>query len=309
MKASIVLCALATYLTHAWLPFEPFKTARLQSLNQGKLPSSLLSKHNPLDELLGDPVRLTLHPIRHLDLWDLYTKVEASFWTVSEIDLSKDAVNGPENTAIFRMVALAHETNAMLLEPTRKLLELIDVPEVRHFLGFQIMSQNIHSQMYSSILPPERDQLFQEIEAHAERKKAWMRGRLSNDVSVAERLVISAVTKSIFSSVNLAVISALKEGKSMPGLVFAYESISSDNSKHFKFACLLFKKLKKSLNRSSLERIVMEAVDIERDALSIISIESINLNASNVGNQITNTANCLLIELGGEKMFNTEILL
>ena len=34
--------------------------------------------------------RFTLFPIKHEDIWKMYKKAEASFWTAEEMDLSKD---------------------------------------------------------------------------------------------------------------------------------------------------------------------------------------------------------------------------
>ena len=34
--------------------------------------------------------RYVLFPIRHKDVWDMYKKAEASFWTAEEVDLSDD---------------------------------------------------------------------------------------------------------------------------------------------------------------------------------------------------------------------------
>ncbi len=37
----------------------------------------------------ADPSRFVLFPIKHPDLWDMYKKAKASFWTVEEVDLSQ----------------------------------------------------------------------------------------------------------------------------------------------------------------------------------------------------------------------------
>jgi hypothetical protein len=38
-----------------------------------------------------NPHRFVLFPIQHNDIWRMYKKAEASFWTAEEIDLSADA--------------------------------------------------------------------------------------------------------------------------------------------------------------------------------------------------------------------------
>jgi ribonucleoside-diphosphate reductase subunit M2 len=37
-----------------------------------------------------DPSRFVLFPMRHPDLWEMYKRHEASFWTAEEVDLSQD---------------------------------------------------------------------------------------------------------------------------------------------------------------------------------------------------------------------------
>ncbi|TFJ85834.1 hypothetical protein NSK_002654 [Nannochloropsis salina CCMP1776] len=37
-----------------------------------------------------DPARFVLFPIRHPELWEMYKRHEASFWTAEEVDLSQD---------------------------------------------------------------------------------------------------------------------------------------------------------------------------------------------------------------------------
>ena len=37
-----------------------------------------------------DPSRFVLFPMKHPDLWEMYKRHEASFWTAEEVDLSQD---------------------------------------------------------------------------------------------------------------------------------------------------------------------------------------------------------------------------
>lgn len=40
--------------------------------------------------LKDNPRRFVLFPIEYQDIWRMYKKAEASFWTAEEVDLSKD---------------------------------------------------------------------------------------------------------------------------------------------------------------------------------------------------------------------------
>ena len=52
---------------------------------QGRLAPEPLLQENPH--------RFVLFPLQHNDIWRMYKKAEASFWTAKEIDLSADAVD------------------------------------------------------------------------------------------------------------------------------------------------------------------------------------------------------------------------
>ena len=46
------------------------------------------NKNNEM--LLTPSERLTIFPIEHHDMWEMYKKAISAFWTPEEIDLSKD---------------------------------------------------------------------------------------------------------------------------------------------------------------------------------------------------------------------------
>ena len=43
--------------------------------------------------LKENPNRFVLFPIQHADIWEMYKKQEASFWTAEELDLSPDIID------------------------------------------------------------------------------------------------------------------------------------------------------------------------------------------------------------------------
>lgn len=47
-----------------------------------------------MEPLLEDnPRRFVVFPIQYHDIWQMYKKAEASFWTAEEVDLSKDLIH------------------------------------------------------------------------------------------------------------------------------------------------------------------------------------------------------------------------
>jgi len=43
--------------------------------------------------LKDNPRRFVIFPIKYHDIWQMYKKAEASFWTAEEVDLSKDLIH------------------------------------------------------------------------------------------------------------------------------------------------------------------------------------------------------------------------
>ena len=134
----------------------------------------------------------------------------------------------------------------------RRFASEVQVPEARCFYGFQIMIENIHSEMYSLLIdtyikdPGERTYLFNAIETIPciKKKAEWaLRWIGDHNASFGERLVAFAAVEGIFFSGSFASIFWLKKRGLMPGLTFSNEMISRDEGMHCDFACLLFKHL------------------------------------------------------------------
>ena len=51
--------------------------------------SNTINANEPI--LSENPNRFVLFPIEHNDIWEIYKRAEASFWTAEEIDLHQDA--------------------------------------------------------------------------------------------------------------------------------------------------------------------------------------------------------------------------
>merc|ERR1711963_732636 len=58
------------------------------STDNGKRKTEVAKTEEPL--LMENPRRFVILPIQYGDIWQMYKKAEASFWTAEEVDLSKD---------------------------------------------------------------------------------------------------------------------------------------------------------------------------------------------------------------------------
>ena len=266
----------------------------------------------------------------------MYKKAEASFWTAEEVDLSKDLhdwnnkLNDDERYFISHVLAFFAASDGIVNE---NLLERfsgeVQVPEARCFYGFQIMIENIHSEMYSLLIDTyvkeqkQRQYLFDAIDTSKSdtissfsslyrtvpciRKKAdWALRWISDKESTfASRLVAFAAVEGIFFSGSFASIFWLKKRGLMPGLTFSNELISRDEGLHTDFACLLFSHLNTRPTKQQVQDIITEAVSIEQEFLTdALPCALLGMNSTLMKQYIEFVADRLLVALGNKKYFN-----
>jgi ribonucleoside-diphosphate reductase subunit M2 len=105
-----------------------------------------------------DKSRSTLFPIKFPLLWQMYKKAEASFWTVEEVDLTKDMdhwhnLTDNERYFIQNILAFFAASDGIVNENlVERFYNDVKVMEARCFYSFQIMIENIHSEMYSLLI-------------------------------------------------------------------------------------------------------------------------------------------------------------
>ncbi|CAG8490592.1 21384_t:CDS:2 [Dentiscutata erythropus] len=261
--------------------------------------------------------RFVLFPIQYHD------KAEASFWTVEEVDLSKDMndweykLNDDEKYFISHVLAFFAASDGIVNENlVERFSNEVQIPEARCFYGFQIMIENIHSEMYSLLIdsyikdPAQREYLFDAIETiPCIRKKAdWALKWISDHrASFAERLIAFAAVEGIFFSGAFASIFWLKKRGMMPGLTFSNELISRDEGLHCDFACLLFTHLRNRPSKQTVEAIITEAVKIEQEFLTeALPVNLIGMNATLMKIYIEFVADRLLVALGFSKIYEVE---
>ena len=286
------------------------------------------------------PLRNSFWLTRLHQIWQMYKKAEASFWTAEEMDLSKDIhdwhnrLNDNERHFISHVLAFFAASDGIVNE---NLLERfsneVQVAEARCFYGFQIMMENIHSETYSLLIDTyikdaaEREYLFDAVETIPciKRKAEWALKWISDKRSTfGERLVAFAAVEGIFFSGSFASIFWLKKRGLMPGLTFSNELISRDEGMHTDFACLLFSHLKRRPHPETVKRVITEAVVIEQEFLTgrcfvncfvamvttvffppdALPVKLIGMNATLMCQYIEFVADRLLAALGNDKVYN-----
>ena len=266
--------------------------------------------------------RYVLFPIKYDKVFELYKKQLASFWTVEEIDLSKDIndwnkLSDNEKHFIENILAFFAGSDGIVLENlAQRFMNDITIPEIKCFYGFQIAMENIHSEMYSLLIDTyirdyaKRNQLLNAIdEIPCVSKKAnwaikWINDK---DSSFATRLVAFACVEGIFFSGSFCAIFWLKKRGLMPGLTSSNELISRDEGQHTDFACLVYSMLENKLDYNTILNIVTNAVQIEQEFITeSIPCKLIGMNADLMKTYIEFVADRLLMQLGYNKYYNSK---
>ena len=197
--------------------------------------------------LIENKKRFVLFPIQFPEVWKMYKKAEASFWTAEELDLAHDmkdweALQENEQHFLKHVLAFFAAADGIVNENlVERFCSEVQIPEARFFYGFQIAIENIHSETYSLLIdqyvknPEEKERLFNAIDTiPCVRKKAdWALRWIGESRRFAERLVAFAVVEGIFFSGAFCAIFWLKKRGLMPGLTFSNELISRDEGMHW----------------------------------------------------------------------------
>jgi ribonucleoside-diphosphate reductase beta chain len=261
--------------------------------------------------------RFVILPIKYPDIWEMYKKCEASFWTAEEIDLGDDmkhweGMNDGERHFVSHVLAFFAASDGIVNENLAvNFMSEVQLPEARCFYGFQIMMENIHSETYALLIdtyikdPAEKDRLFHAIDTvPCVGKKAEWALKWINNGTFAERLIAFAAVEGIFFSGSFCSIFWLKKRGLMPGLTFSNELISRDEGMHCEFACLLYKMLENKLSKEAATAIITDAVEIEKEFITdALPVNLIGMNAKLMSQYIEFVADRWLGELGYDKVY------
>jgi ribonucleotide reductase beta subunit family protein with ferritin-like domain len=271
--------------------------------------------------LKQDNHRYNLFPIEQDDIWSMYKKALASFWTTEEVDLSKDMnhwekLTDNERHFIENILAFFAGSDGIVLENlAQRFMNDVKIPEVACFYGFQIAIENIHSEMYSLLIDTyirdsvKKEKLFNAIDTipSVGKKAKWAIRWINDEESnFKTRLIAFAAVEGIFFSGSFCAIFWLKKRGLMPGLTSSNELISRDEGMHTDFAVLMYSKIVNKLPQEMIYEIIEEAVAIEKEfIIESIPCRLIGMNSNLMSNYIEFVADRLLSQLGYQKKYNT----
>lgn len=265
--------------------------------------------------------RFVLYPIKYNDIFDMYKTAISAFWTVEEIDLTRDIIDWDkkltdnEKNFITNILSFFAASDGIVNENLGvRFMNEVQIPEAKGFYGFQIAMEFIHSEMYSLMIDTfikdkdTKDKSLNAIEHFpCIKKKAnwalkWIEDKESN---FATRLVAFAIVEGVFFSGAFASIFWLKERNLMPGLCQSNEFISRDEGLHTEFAILLYSMLDNKLDEKTIHNIFEEAISIECEFITeSIPCDMLGMNKDLMIKYIHFIGDRLLSQLGYDKIWN-----
>jgi len=285
-----------------------------------EVTAQLLKHQQEEPMLMENKHRWVMFPLQYPEIWEMYKKHEASFWTAEEIDLAQDmrdweGLNKDEQHFIKHVLAFFAASDGIVNENlSTNFSDEIQVPEARAFYGFQMAMENIHSETYSLLIEQyikdadEKMKLFHAIETipAVATKAQWAVNWMNKERSFYERLVGFACVEGILFSGSFCAIYWLKKRGLMPGLTFSNELISRDEGLHCDFACLIYKLMKHKLDDEMVHEIIRGAVAAEKEFIcDALPCALIGMNAGQMMEYIQFVADRLLTALGHPKLYNT----
>ena len=270
--------------------------------------------------LIANPRRFVLFPIEHPDIMAMAKKAIAVFWTAEEIDLTKDMRDWEKldaNTQHFikHVLGFFAASDGILMENlSLNFQNEVQWSEAKYFYANQNFMESVHSEVYSLLIDTyiddkvekqkllEAAQTIPAIQKKAEWAMQWLDAKKAN---FATRLIAFAVVEGIFFSGAFCSIFWLKKRGLMPGLTTSNEFIARDEGLHTDFACLLYGKIKNRLKKTQVNKIIKEAVKIEKNFITkALPCELIGMNADLMSQYIEFVADRIMVQLGYSKIYN-----
>lgn len=284
---------------------------------------------NPLNEtevisdeplLQENPSRFVIFPISDHDVWAMYKKAEAKFWNSEEIDLVMDkpawaTLAEGEQKHLLRLLPNTCEIGQLCLDNLlNRFTQEVQSTEARMFYGNQIAMLNMHNEMYASVLDQflpgaaTQAQLISEVRVNpaAQKKLQWCQQWMDSTASFGLRLVAFAAVQSIMHAGTFASMYKCAAKGDFTGISHAVENIATDTAQYVDFAGLLCSMLVKKPAAADIERIVRDAVEVEKDfILKEFKAEVLGIDPTQLSAFVEHTADLLMGTFKQGPIFNT----
>ena len=283
-----------------------------------------------LYEPLLDPKnqKFTCFPIVYNDIWNEYKAQLECFWIPNEIKFNHDYSDfitlNPDEQKFIKMVLafFASSDGIVNWNLSERFTKEIKITEALFAYQFQMMMENIHSEVYSLMLDnivkdeKEKKELFDAINTVPSVKKMadWALKWIDSTESFAHRLIAFALVEGVFFSGAFAAIFWLKKYKNntdpgarpfMFGLTHSNYLISRDEGLHCRFACVLYSHLYNKITAENAEVIFRSCVEIAQEFMTdALPVGLLGMNQGLMNQYIEYHADTIINMLGYKKIFN-----
>lgn len=273
------------------------------------------------DLLVPENSRFTVFPIKYPEIWEMYKKMQAAFWTAEEIDWSKDKhdfkkLNDNEQRFIKYVLAFFSASDTIVnINLGERLSQEVQPLEAKITYQFQMMIENIHSEVYAlqidNIIEDknEKEIILNAIETVPciKAKTDWMLKWVKSTDDFATRIVAQAIAEGLFFSGSFCAIFWLKQKNIMPGLISSNELIARDEGMHCDYSIMLYHMLKNKLTQDKVHEMFKEAVNTEKIFIcDSLPCSLLGMNSDLMEQYIKFVADQLIVRLGYEKIWNLE---
>ncbi|ACH46846.1 putative ribonucleotide reductase small subunit [Feldmannia species virus] len=258
----------------------------------------------------------------YADVYALYKKEIACFWTVEEMDLSEDVEcwdksSSDEQHFIIHILAFFASLDQIVMENVSvNFGDEIVIPQVRSHFAIQNAIESIHGEAYSILIQTyvknsqQQSKILRSVqEMPIIRKKAqWVTSWMDPETcSLAERLVAFTCVEGVqFSGAFCAIYWLKKQGR-FRGLCFANSLIARDEGLHAEGSVMIYNHLKHRLPVAVVHDIFGQATTIEKEFIrEALPVSLIGINAGTMSTYIEYISDFWLEKLGYPKLFNSK---
>ena len=288
------------------------------------------SSSTNIDDIL-DPTKNKIHftDVQRQDLQDIYNLQLASIWVPSEVKYEDDAVSVKEaklDGTIWRLlkytVAFVLYADKILMDGIAKFTDHIHDASAKHFYGLQAAMEGIHNITYEEAAkhyfgPEEREELIELAENSKSVNKlfGWCKrfldtGDGKDHKKVSRSVFGNAISEGLFFQSSFVFIFWLKSKGMFPAFAFANELISRDEKIHYDNGAVLIRKYLTHSKppESEAREIMSEAVETLNEffAEALGDGDLIGLTVKQMRIHIEYVADCMLIDMGYEKLYGVE---
>lgn len=258
----------------------------------------------------------------YADVYALYKKEIACFWTVEEIDLNDDLAcwdnsSDEEKHFISHVLAFFASLDQIVMENVSvNFSEEIVIPQIRSHFAIQNAIESIHGEAYALLIqtyikdPEQQVKTLRSIQEMPiiEKKARWVTSWMDPDIaSFAERLIAFTCIEGVqFSGAFCAIYWLKKQGR-FRGLCFANSLIARDEGLHAEGSVMIYNHLRHRLPVDVVHEIFRDAVNLEKEFIrESLPVSLIGINAETMSTYIEYISDFWLKKLGYPNLYNSK---